>query len=148
MLPSKLPSESSVKGESNPALSVQPINEHHSESLIKSFISSYEAGDLDIFMSLFSDDAHTKEQKDRASIRVAYNQFFQATRNRRLRLGELKWAQAGNDMLVGIAPFLLTLNQEGKRNLSQYSGTLVFHVEDRNRHLLITQFDYHYKENK
>ena len=116
--------------------------------MIKTFVSSYEAGDLDIFMSLFSDDVHTKSQKDRESIRIAYNQFFQATRNRRLKLSGLEWTQTDKDTLVGRAPFLLTLNQEGKKNLLQYSGTLIFHVEDRSPHLVITQFDYEYKGDK
>jgi hypothetical protein len=99
-------------------------------------------------MSLFSDDAHTTSQKDRESIRIAYNQFFQATRNRRLRLQKLEWSHVDQNTLIGRAPFILTLSQEGQKNPSQFSGTLIFHVENRSPHLLITQFDYEYKENK
>jgi curved DNA-binding protein CbpA len=148
MLPSPLPGDTSSTSQSKPASPLQAVNEQHLESLIKSFISSYEAGDLDIFMSLFSEDVHTKSQKDRESIRTAYDQFFQATRNRRLRLQGLKWTHADKATVVGRAPFLLTLNQEGKRNPLQYRGTLIFHVENRSPHLLITQFDYQYQENK
>ena len=118
------------------------------ESLVKTFITSYEAGDTDIFMSLLSDDAHTKSQRDRESIRIAYNQLFQGTRNRRLKLQELEWTPAENDTLIGRAPFLLTLIQEGQKKPLRFSGTLVFHVKNSDSHLLITQFDYEYKGNK
>lgn len=140
--------DSSSSDQSNPASPLQAVNEHHLESLVKTFITSYEAGDTDIFMSLLSDDAHTKSQRDRESIRIAYNQLFQGTRNRRLKLQELEWTPAENDTLIGRAPFLLTLIQEGQKKPLRFSGTLVFHVKNSDSHLLITQFDYEYKGNK
>ncbi len=148
MLPPPLPGSSSSTGQSNPASPLQAVTEHQLESLVKTFISSYEAGDMDIFMSLLSDDAHTKSQKDRDSIRTAYDQLFLATRNRRLKLSGIKWVHAADGTMVGRAPFLLTLNQEGKRDPLQYRGTMIFQVENRSTHLLIKQFDYEYKGKK
>ena len=147
--PSPVPAAGSSTSPPTPESPFQAVTEQQLEILIKSFISSYEAGDLDIFMSLFSEDAHTKAQKDRESIRQAYNQFFQGTRNRRLKLLQgLQWKRADKGTLVGQAPFQLRLNTEDKRAALQYSGILIFHVENRSPHLLITQFDYEYKKKK
>ena len=145
MLPPPLPADSSSIEESRPASPLQAATEHHLGNLVKTFISSYEAGDMDIFMSLLSDDAHTKSQKDRESIRTAYDQLFQATRNRRLKLHGLEWTRSDDGTLIGRAPFLLTLNQEGKKDPLRFAGTMIFRVQNRSSHLLITQFDYQYK---
>ena len=99
-------------------------------------------------MSLFAEDAHTKAQRDREAIRLAYNQFFQGTQNRRLRLRDLTWTHDGQDTLIGRSPFVLTLKQEGQKKPVQFRGTIIFHVVNRSPHLLITQFDYEYNENQ
>src|SRR5439155_17911728 len=66
------------------------------ESLIATFISSYENGHLPMFTGLFDDDAQTDLQHGRAAIRNEYDQVFRSTAWRRMSISQLRWQSIGD----------------------------------------------------
>ncbi|MGR6034287.1 MAG: DnaJ domain-containing protein, partial [Candidatus Nitrosoglobus sp.] len=64
--------------------------------LLKRFISTYQQGDLDGFIALFSPDAHTNDYFSRSAIRQDYAQFFSSTQARKLLLKDFQWRIKGN----------------------------------------------------
>jgi ketosteroid isomerase-like protein len=66
------------------------------ETLIDAFVSSYDAGRLDVFASLFDDDADTNLRRGRAAIRNEYDELFRLSNWRRMQLTVLSWRRSGD----------------------------------------------------
>jgi uncharacterized protein (TIGR02246 family) len=66
------------------------------EALFDAFVSSYEAGRLDVFASLFDDDADTNLRRGREAIRNEYDELFRLSSWRRMQLTRINWQRAGD----------------------------------------------------
>jgi len=109
--------------------------------LIHDFVRKYQAGDLDQFMSLFAENAQGNESRDRGQVRKDYEDLFQTTDERRIRLIDVNWGRvSGGAQIWG--RFDVTLRKNGGREVKTYIGKFKFHVEKQGPRLVITRF-YH-----
>ena len=66
------------------------------ESLIATFVSSYESGRLSVIGGLFHDDAQVNQQRGRAAIVTEYDQLFRSTTSRRMTISQMRWQAVGD----------------------------------------------------
>ncbi len=109
--------------------------------LIHDFVRKYQAGDLDQFMSLFAENAQGNESRDRGQVRKDYEDLFQTTDERRIRLIDVNWGRVSGGVQVW-GRFDVTLRKNGEREVKTYIGKFKFHVEKQGPRLVITRF-YH-----
>ncbi|TDJ62130.1 MAG: nuclear transport factor 2 family protein [Proteobacteria bacterium] len=110
-------------------------------ALLHRFVSSYETGNLDQFMTLFAEDAQTNERRNRDEIRTDYDDLFQTTDRRRLKLIDINW-EPGNHAVQGWGRFEVKVRKKGKPEVTTYIGGLRFRVEKPGPQLRITHL-YH-----
>jgi len=110
-------------------------------TLMHRFVSSYETGNLDQFMSLFTEDAQTNERRNRDEIRTDYDDLFQTTDRRQLKLIEFNW-EPGNHTVQGWGRFEVKVRKKGRPEVTKYVGGLKFQVEKPGPQLRITHL-YH-----
>ncbi len=92
-------------------------------------------------MSLFAENTQGNESRDRGQVRKDYEDLFQTTDERRIRLLDVNWQRvSGGAQLWG--RFDVTLRKNGDREVKTYIGEFKFHVEKQGPRLLITRF-YH-----
>ncbi len=109
--------------------------------LIHDFVRKYQAGDLDQFMGLFAENAQGNESRDRGQVRKDYEDLFQTTDERRIRLVDVNWQRVSGGAQVW-GRFDVTLRKNGEREVKTYIGKFKFHVEKQGPGLVITRF-YH-----
>jgi hypothetical protein len=109
--------------------------------LIHDFVRKYQAGDLVQFMSLFAENAQGNESRDRGQVRKDYEDLFQTTDERRIRLVDVNWGRVSGGVQVW-GRFDVTLRKNGEREVKTYIGKFKFHVEKQGPQLVITRF-YH-----
>ncbi len=110
-------------------------------TLMQRFVSSYDTGNLDQFMSLFTEDAHTNERRNRNEIRADYDDLFQTTDQRQLTLIDVNW-EPGNHTVQGWGRFEVKVRKKGRLEVTTYVGGLKFQVEKPGPQLRITHL-YH-----
>jgi hypothetical protein len=110
-------------------------------ALLHRFVSSYETGNLDQFMTLFAEDAQTNKRRNRDEIRTDYDDLFQTTDRRRLKLIDINW-EPGNHAVQGWGRFEVKVRKKGKPEVTTYIGGLRFRVEKPGPQLRITHL-YH-----
>ena len=109
--------------------------------LLHDFVRKYQAGDLDQFISLFAENVQGNERRDRAQVRKDYEDLFQTTDVRRMRLIDVNWQPVSGAVQVW-GRFEVTVRKNGEREVKTYIGKLKFHVEKQGARLLITRL-YH-----
>ncbi len=109
--------------------------------LLHDFVRKYQAGDLDQFMSLFAENAQGNERRDRGQVRKDYEDLFQTTDLRRMKLIDVNWQRVSRGVRVW-GRFEVKLRKNGGRGVKTYIGKFKFHVEKQGPWLLITRF-YH-----
>ncbi len=113
--------------------------------LIHDFVRKYQAGDVDQFMSLFAENAQGNESRDRGQVRNDYEDLFQTTDERRIRLIDVNWGRVSGGVQVW-GRFDVTLRKNGGREVKTYIGKFKFHVEKQGPRLVITRF--HHSQTK
>ena len=109
--------------------------------LLHDFVRKYQAGDLDQFMGLFAENTQGNESRDRDRVREDYEDLFQTTDGRRIRLIDVNWQRVSGGVQVW-GRFDVTLRKNGGQEVKTYIGKFKFHVEKQGPRLLITRF-YH-----
>jgi len=71
------------------------------EKVIARLTRSYQAGDLQGFLNLFTTTAQTSGGSGKSFIRADYAGFFARTSDRRLSIFHMQWQQVGNDNIIG-----------------------------------------------
>jgi hypothetical protein len=71
------------------------------EKVIARLTRSYQAGDLQGFLNLFTPTAQTSGGSGKSFIRADYAGFFARTSDRRLSIFHMQWQQVGNDNIIG-----------------------------------------------
>ena len=113
--------------------------------LLHDFVRKYQAGDLDQFMSLFAENAQGNESRDRGQVRKDYEDLFQTTDGRRLRLIDVNWGRVSGGVQVW-GRFDVTLRKNGEREVKTYIGKFKFRVEKQGPRLVITRL--HHSQTK
>ena len=63
------------------------------QDLTTRLITAYESGDIDKFVSLFSDDAKTNDRSDLLGIKKDYSELFSTTTDRQMFIQDLEWSK-------------------------------------------------------
>ncbi len=112
------------------------ITDDELTQLIGRFVTTYEAGDLDAFMSLFSDNARTNNRFSKNGVREDYEELFESTEGRLIRLKDMRWSREENEA-IGEADFRLTIVKNGDTRPRSYEGSLTFRLEKQDQTLTI-----------
>lgn len=64
------------------------------QDLTTQLVTAYEAGNIEKFIALFSEDAKTNDRIDLSGIREDYSQLFQTTTDRQMFIQNLQWTDA------------------------------------------------------
>ncbi len=109
--------------------------------LLHDFVRKYQAGDLDQFMSLFAQNTQANERRERGQVRKDYEDLFQTTDVRRMRLIDVNWQRVSGGVQVR-AHLEIKVRRNGEQEVKTYIGKLKFHVEKQGPRLVITRL-YH-----
>jgi hypothetical protein len=111
--------------------------------MLQRFVADYEAGDLNGFMRLFSEQARTNERVGRNEIRQDYLKLFQNTDTRRMQLQGVTF-NVDNNQAQGLGNFNVKVQRKGESEVRVYTGSLSFSIEKQGQELRITRL-YHYQ---
>ena len=95
-------------------------------ALIDRLSTLYYRGDLEAFMSLFTDDAHI-ENGGYDHIRSDYEGFFRTTAARQLYIWDMKWT-ADDGVFRGQGSYQAKVLRQGEDRARVYNGTIRFEV--------------------
>ncbi|MDH5325974.1 MAG: hypothetical protein OEZ68_07675 [Gammaproteobacteria bacterium] len=97
-------------------------------SLVQNFIQSYENGNIQGLIQLFSENAQSGDSKGRNNIRNEYYQLFRTTSDRQINIYNLNWTfnKAG---AIGNAQIDLTLQKQAKAPIEALQGDIRLVVE-------------------
>ena len=109
--------------------------------IFSTFISAYEAGDLERFMALFAHDAQSNGRNGLAAIREDYASVFVSTIDRHLQLHRMNWRRA-NDAVHASGWLDVQLRTRDSGQPRRVVGFLRVRFEDRDGRLLIAQLDH------
>jgi hypothetical protein len=107
-------------------------------TLLQTFISSYDAGNLDQLMSLFTEDAQTNARRSRAEIRKDYADLFRTTDLRGMKLRDINW-KLSSGRAQGWGRFEVKVRQIGKQEVKIYVGQLKIDLQRRGPELRISR---------
>jgi hypothetical protein len=114
-----------------------PIQQEAVRRLLKRFISTYQQGDLDGFIALFSPDAHTNDYFSKSAIRQDYAQFFSSTQARKLLLKDFQWRIKGNTAQGG-GRYIARVRKAN--SIFESQGQIHLQVQNQGGANLITRF--------
>lgn len=97
------------------------------QDLVKTFVTRYEAGDLDSFMALFAEDVRTNNRVSKSGVRGDYASLFSTTDSRLMRLRDVRWSRDA-DMAIGEGDFSLNIIKSGETRPRSFEGSLTFQV--------------------
>ncbi|QBQ55980.1 DnaJ domain-containing protein [Nitrosococcus wardiae] len=105
------------------------------QHLLRRFVTTYQRGDLEGFLILFSADASTNDYAGKPALRQDYARFFSSTQARELQLSNLRW-QVEGDTAQGKGRYLVQVSKASGTVESQ--GQIHFQVQSREGAPLIT----------
>lgn len=114
-----------------------PIQQEAVQHLLKRFISTYQQGDLDGFIALFSPDAYTNDYFGKPAIHQDYAQFFSSTQARKLLLKDFQWRIKGNTAQGGGRYIARVRKASG---IFESQGQIHLQVQNQGGANLITRF--------
>ncbi|MFQ6023886.1 MAG: YybH family protein, partial [Acidiferrobacterales bacterium] len=109
--------------------------------LLRKFVSDYESGNLDQFMSLFAEDAQTNQRRNRGEIRKDYDDLFQKTDLRRMKVKDVNW-KLGGGAAHGWGRFEVKIRTKGQSEVKIYVGKLTFQVKKQGQRVSITRLQH------
>jgi hypothetical protein len=133
--------------EPNPAAAVAPppspnkVTQPELSSLLRKFVSVYEAGDIDAFLTLFDDDVRTNDRFSKAGLREDYEGLFKSTTMRQMVLSAVTW-EVTDRQATGWGNFEVRVRNVGDEDTKIYKGSLTFHIEKTDGRLRIKRL-YH-----
>jgi hypothetical protein len=97
------------------------------EKVIARLTRSYQAGDLQGFLNLFTPTAQTSGGSGKSFIRADYAGFFARTSDRRLSIFHMQWQQVGNDNIIGNGTY--RAGTKVAPDMSWHYSTGTMHIE-------------------
>jgi hypothetical protein len=114
-------------------------NDYELRGLIAHFTDSYQRGDIQAFMLLFSDDVEAIEEGGRLGLQDTYGNFFDNTQSRAMMIRDLSWKQNGN-AFAGIADYHTVVLRKNANASFQSAGSFKFKVAKANGSIKIVGF--------
>jgi hypothetical protein len=124
-----------------PRPSPNRISEAELTSLLRKFAFTYEAGDIETFVSLFDNDVRTNDRANKAGLREDYESLFRNSINRQMLLGNVSW-EISDKQANGWGNFEVRIKRAGDEEVKTYKGSLTFYVEKTDGRLKIKRM-YH-----
>ena len=93
------------------------------DNVISQFARSYNAGDINRLMALFTDNAKTNDQKNKIGIKSDYATLFNNTQKRNLMIKNIKW-DVDNEKAEGAAAFVVTVQPKNSVESNLYQGKI------------------------
>jgi len=100
------------------------------------FSSSYQLGDIDRFMNLFTEDARSETGR-RAQIRKDYEQLFGSTQARRIELLDMRWSP-DSASARGEGGYLVRIRRRGDAGEEVFAGSIRLELTRRGQDVLIS----------
>lgn len=117
------------------------ISREELDSLTHRFVETYEAGDLNKFVTLFAEDARANNRNSLDGIIEDYKTLFDTTDTRQMILKSLQWNYTSQNA-TGEAQFELTIKQKGEDESRLFSGNVTLKVRKEGGSAYITDL-YH-----
>jgi hypothetical protein len=95
-------------------------------ALLDRYTQSYTRGDLDGVLALFAREVHN-DPRSVASIAGEYSRLFDSTRDREIRLHDLRWRSVG-DRVAGEARYEASYQRNGRSRRQTVQGRLAFEL--------------------
>jgi hypothetical protein len=111
-----------------PKPSPNRISEAELTTLLRKFAFTYEAGDIETFVSLFDNDVRTNDRASKAGLREDYESLFRNSINRQMLLGNVSW-EISDKQANGWGNFEVRIKRAGDEDVKTYKGSLTFYVE-------------------
>ncbi len=124
---------------------IEPFPQEALDSLMRTFVRSYEEGDLRRLLSVFAQDARTNDRNDRQGIAEDYRELFGVTEKRQFIVDDLAWTQIDEAHAKGEGAFEVKVLLKGETSITTVRGQVEIDVEKRGRDLLITRFFHTYE---
>ena len=99
---------------------------------------SYEEGDIDLFLSMFFNNAKHNGKVGISTIKREYQHVFNQTYNRKIYVDNLKW-RIHKNASKGAGYFEVTLKNSTEKHDEIAHGTIRLTVENINSEILITK---------
>ncbi len=100
------------------ATTKKDLTEKKLNSLIESFVTHYDQGDIKSFSALFTENATTNDSSNLSEITKSYQQLFSGTSERNIQFKNLSWEKK-DDSVTGVGTFSLQLkNKKSNKELS------------------------------
>ena len=104
------------------------ISQPELATLLKRFVSAYQAGDIEQFLSLFAIDVRTNDRTSKVGLREDYAGLFNTTDMRQMVLGNVTWDVSDNQA-SGWGNFEVKVRKAGQETIKTFNGSLTFQVE-------------------
>ena len=124
---------------------IEPIPREELDGLMRTFVRSYEEGNLRRLLSVFAKDAHTNDRQNREGIAADYQELFDLTEKRQFIVEDLDWRQVDEGRAKGEGEFEVKVLLKGETSITTVKGQVEIDVEKRGRDLLITGFYHTYE---
>lgn len=111
-----------------PKASPNRITQAELTTLLRKFAFTYEAGDIEQFISLFDDDVRTNDRASKAGLREDYESLFKNSINRQMLLGNVAW-EINDKQANGFGNFEVRIKRAGDEEVKTFKGSLTFYVE-------------------
>jgi len=128
----------SVKEAIPEARKIKPPGKEELRTLLQKFVSSYNRGDLEGLISLFSQEARTNDRTNINEIREDYAELFQTTKSREIILSDITWKFTANTA-VASGLFEAKIQPTTNRKTNIYRGKIRIAVTKYEGGVLITQ---------
>ena len=115
--------------------------------VLEKFKSSFVAGDIDGFMSLFDVNVRTEDGDTRAVLRKEYTELFNSTDKRKIRLNNASWQEDDSGVISGDIDFVLNIRSRIDGKISRFSGIMRMYFKKQNEDLVINGLFHAYDEN-
>ena len=115
------------------------------EVLLTNFAKAYQAGDLNEFVSLFSEDVESNDASSIEQLQAEYNKLFNVTDVRQIKIEDFAWEQ-DDDVFSGEGKFQLMIIEKGGNKPMRYSGGISLEVDMDQAEPVITDIFYSYND--
>jgi len=130
------------KGNFTSGFTIKDINK-----VLEKFKSSFVAGDIDGFMSLFDVNVRTEDGDTRAVLRKEYTELFNTTDKRKIRLNNASWQEDDSGVISGDIDFVLNIRSRIDGKISRFSGIMRIYFKKINEGLVINGLFHAYDDN-
>ena len=129
------------KGNFTSGFTIKDINK-----VLEIFKSSFVAGDIDAFMSIFDVNVRTEDGDTRLVLEKEYRELFNSTDKRKIRLKNASWQENDSGVISGDIDFVLNIRSRIDGKITRFSGIMRIYFKKKEETLIINGLFYAYDE--